>query len=338
MIELLPEINKEFILSKVTQEEIFEKYLGCKVVPGEKYRSPLRDDNHPTCSIKRLASGILWFKDWSGHFAGDCFSLVGKMYNCNYYIACKIIARDMNLVKGLTINTRKKPKQKIYEEKERAEIKVKWKQLSPDDEYYWRNHGITNNVLKYYNVSAVSYVWLDGRLVYMYSKKDPCYGYWFGKQDIKVYFPLREEFRFLGNSTKIQGYQQLPKTGDLLIITKSLKDVMFLYSIGIAAIAPQSETAVLQEDIINEFKNRFKKVICIYDFDLAGIRTANKMRKLYDIDIKFFTNGRFNTPDCLGKDVTDICKNISKEDAIMVTHSLLKSNTWYVEDLDICPF
>ena len=45
----------------------------------------------------------------------------------------------------------------------------------------------------------------------------------------------------------LQGAHQLPAEGELLVVTKSMKDVMCLYSLGITAIAPNSENLFLTE-------------------------------------------------------------------------------------------
>lgn len=39
----------------------------------------------------------------------------------------------------------------------------------------------------------------------------------------------------------------LPKSGDILVITKSMKDCMTLYSLGVPAIAPISENCFCQK-------------------------------------------------------------------------------------------
>jgi hypothetical protein len=69
---------------------------------------------------------------------------------------------------------------------------------------------------------------------------------------------------------------------DTLIITKSLKDVMVFYEfIGDRyVIAPHSETYILQRPS-KVFICQVHKIIIIYDFDLAGVTGANKLRKRF---------------------------------------------------------
>ena len=55
---------------------------------------------------------------------------------------------------------------------------------------------------------------------------------------------------------------QLPKDGgDLLIIQKSMKDVMCMYELGIIAIAPNSENLFLNDNQLEKVKNKFKRII-----------------------------------------------------------------------------
>ena len=97
MFDFSFELNKEFILSRLSQEEIFYRYLGFEVDYNDRFRSPLREDSNPTCTFRETPQGIIIFKDWAGHFSGNCFDIVMKMYSCSFWDACKIIANDFNL-------------------------------------------------------------------------------------------------------------------------------------------------------------------------------------------------------------------------------------------------
>jgi DNA primase len=73
----------------------------------------------------------------------------------------------------------------------------------------------------------------------------------------------------------------LPKTGDYLVVTKSLKDVMTLYSLGISAIAPISENCFLSESQYNRLKERFKYIILLYDNDRPGLRAMLSIKRKF---------------------------------------------------------
>lgn len=68
----------------------------------------------------------------------------------------------------------------------------------------------------------------------------------------------------------------LPESGDYVVITKSLKDVMVLYEFGIPAIAPISENCYLTEAQHAKLVRRFKHVVLLYDNDRAGKYNAIK--------------------------------------------------------------
>ena len=326
MFEVVPDINKRFILGRLSQEEILERYLGVEVTYTERFNSPLRKDDTPTCSFKKFDNGTVWFKDWSGHFQGDCFNVVSFLYTCNFYEACGIIARDFRLIEGNGQGSEftRKPKEHVENEsREVAQIQVQWGNYNQEDHDYWAQYGIMPETLHAYWVGVVKHGWLNGSLVYSKVQDDPCYGYFFEEGIYKLYFPNRTKVRFLGNHKGLQGYAQLPPKGELLVVTKSLKDVMFLYQMGIAAIAPPSESSILTEEQYEELSDRFDNIVSLYDFDLTGIRSANKMRKVYSIAPLFFTNGRFGTRDYGGKDATDIAFNLSRSKAETIIEELL---------------
>lgn len=301
------EINKNFILDRVSQEDIFSKYLGMTIDTKGLFKSPLRKDRNPTCSFNYNSKGMLYMKDWSGYFHGDCFNLVEFLYGCDYRKACEKIASDFNLTGKTTIL--KKITMPNYEEKVPSKIQVRCRDWNKKDEEYWGAYGISIALLYFYKIAPAKEVWVNGKLVYRNDLKNPAYIYYFGPGEYKVYFPLKKEYRFICNTSVLQGYSQLPETGELCIITKSLKDIAVLHNFDIPAVAPQGESIIPSQKIIDELKLRFKVIYSLYDFDLTGVRSANKMKKQYDVKPKFFTNGRFGTPDYGGKDVSDIYKN-----------------------------
>lgn len=307
------EINKEFVLSQVSQEEIFERYLVAVTYEG-RICSPLRTDKTATCGFKRLRNGVIMFRDFSGHFSGDCFNVVQHIYGCSFYEALSIISVDF----GLTAGESREPSGIVEwnSEKEYTHIDVKWRAFTKADMRYWELFGIERATLVKYMVGAVMYAWVNGNVIYHNKDNDPCYGYWFDGQ-YKLYMPKRKEYRFINNYLGLQGEAQLPLKGPLLVITKSMKDVMYLFQLGIAAIATSSESVILSHDKMLELKGRFDNIIIMFDFDLTGVRSTNAMRKLYDLPYVFITNGRFGTVDYGAKDITDVHK-IKRENVVKI--------------------
>ena len=288
---------------RLTQEEIFERYLNVPVDLRGLICSPLRSDKNPTCQFK-WRGGKLVFKDFSGHFNGDCFDLVKFMFRCNFHEALDRIAVDFKLTSKTVVKV--DYERLVQEEKTKTSIEVKWKGFDKDDLDYWYSQGATSTELQLFNVSPVEYVWVNGEIRYSFREIDRAYGYWFTIEDMKVYFPHRKDYRFLCNTNCIQGYDQLPNKGDVLIITKSLKDIMVLRRFGYYAIAYQSESQIPTQEQYDEFSSRFDVIYSFYDFDYAGVMSACKMRRKYHITPIFLTNGRFKSLNRKAKDISDL--------------------------------
>jgi hypothetical protein len=119
-------VTKELILSKVSEERLMEFYLGIPVKKG-LFKSPLRQDNHPTCAFYRNKNGDLIFKDFSGAFCGNFISVVMEKFQCSFAKALQIIGNDFGIIhnKNLVVN---KPKLEytgsVFKEQKSAIIQV----------------------------------------------------------------------------------------------------------------------------------------------------------------------------------------------------------------------
>ena len=90
------ELNKEIILAKVSEEEIFSFY-GIKIQKG-LFCSKIRTDRRPTCSIYRNKSGRLIVHDFGDGSYYDCFAYVQALFQVSYYTALRIIANDFGII------------------------------------------------------------------------------------------------------------------------------------------------------------------------------------------------------------------------------------------------
>lgn len=304
-----PKVTQDFILSKINQETIMQYYTGLDVNSKKLTLSPLRNDNKVTCGFYKSKSGILYLHDFATNEHINCFTLVSRLYNCNYYEALKIIAQDFGLIKGGRPKISNIKIISDIKETETSRIQVQIKDYTEEELNWWLSFGITKKLLKKYHVYSLQNVFLNGNLAASSTSKMPIYGYYFGKdknglEKWKIYFPLRTNYRFMNNLSKkvLQGYHQLPKEGDLLVITKSMKDVISLYGFGISAVSPNSETLFIDDKKLEEFKKRFKHILVIYDNDRAGKYNMSKIRKLYP-ELNYFI-----LPNTLAKDFTDSIK------------------------------
>lgn len=336
-LEYEPVITKKFLLERQSQETYMEYYLGIPVKKG-LFISPLRQDNSPTCSFYKNKSGELIFKDFSGQFYGNFINVVMHKYSCSYYMALQIIANDFGYIKHPKLKKNPKPiepSKTEFKDEGPARIQIEVKDYSEDELAWWGQYGIDKNILKKYSVYSCQTVFLNGDYLVGFTKNHPIYGYYKGKNSEgvelwRVYFPGRTSYKFLSNwkSYMLQGAKQLPKTGDLLVITKSMKDVMCLYSLGIPAIAPISENLFVTESQFEKLSERFKHIVVFYDNDLPGIHNMNKIRKKFKVECIWIPR------KYKAKDISDFYKMYGRERTIELINEyklwLNRKNSWII--------
>lgn len=304
--EFTPDITKEFLQSKYSDETYFEHYLGFPVTK-KLFTSVLRSDKKPTCSFYRNKNGDLIYKDFG---TGDGFNFIGlvmEMFNLNYYQAITKIASDFGLIKTNVVSVKaeiKESSSKILDTGP-TYIQVTTKPFSKEELDWWNKFGIEQELLDKYKVFSCEHVFINGRLSVSSTPNNYIFGYYFGTDNgrelWKIYMPLRKKFRFLNNISMdvLQGYEQLPESGPLLVITKSMKDSIVLNRLGIPAVAPNSEVLIISQEQMDEFHKRFKYIVFYWDRDYAGVTNLQKIRKTYP-ECAYFIN-----PKNTAKDLSD---------------------------------
>lgn len=143
----------------------------------------------------------------------------------------------------------------------------------------------------------------------------------------KVYRPYssnrEDKWRTNCTSVDLQGYEQLPAKGDLLIITKSLKDIMVLYKLGYNAVALQSENDNLRKDIYDDLANRFTKLIILFDNDKPGIEAGKKLSEKYNIEYVYLDSSYYNLYKV--KDISDYIAEFGVDKAREITQQLINN-------------
>tara|TARA_R110002050_G_scaffold155734_1_gene283683 strand:- start:13777 stop:14814 length:1038 start_codon:yes stop_codon:yes gene_type:complete len=312
-------ITKEFILKELDDYTIFRHYCG-EFEIHRAFISPLRKENSPSFGIFLGENNELCFNDFKLG-GGDFVKLVELLFGLTYFEALSKIAYDFNLendyaCKPLRINKGKKEIKRY--DKEEALSKVSKFRLGKKarswkiaDFKFWKQFGITYVTLKKFNVQPVEYLFINDKII-----STDKYAYCFIEQKdnaetYKIYQPLNKDFKWINNHNDSvwQGWTQLPKTGETLIITKSLKDVMSIYECtGIPAISLQAENVKPKEKIIEELKSRFENIYILYDNDFDsevnwGRQFSTKLAaklNLPRIEIKSILNS---------KDFSDLVKN-----------------------------
>ena len=285
-------LNKEMVLSLITEYDIFKFYCHPFVDIGVKFCSELRKDSTPTCSIIPW-NGKLLYKDFGNpDDTHDCFSYIQKKYNLTFSEVLKVIDADFGLGLGSSSSSRNQialtyGKQIVTTKKETV-IKIRRREWSKKDEEFWGQFGISKELAIKFGVSPIDYFWINE---FRYKASDLAYAYRFEDGRYKIYQPLDPaDTKWFSNTkvTDIQGYNCLPEKGEFVFLASSLKDVMTLAGLGYSAIALQGEMLMPSTELIEELKGRFSEVIVLYDNDYnkednPGQRMANKICNEYNL-------------------------------------------------------
>lgn len=316
VIKFTAELTKEYILQRVSEEEIFEAY-GAKVV-DYPFCSPFRRDINPTCRFyRRRRDNRLILRDMAGYFWGDCFDLVAFVTPgiINYYKALKDIAARFKLQEGPTSIIRIPQTPRVNIQQVECEIRVTRMEWTERHLEYWKQYHVQKSTLERFKVAPLELAWLNGQQIYSWhAKNEPAYVYYFGGYDYKLYFPTRERgsIRFMHNNPNIlQGYEQLPVSGRGCVITKSLKDVICLAEYDVPAVAPMSEMQILSEVSFEELSSRFDKLFCLYDVDNPYSIASMKAMRNMGIQPLFFKRSQ-------PKDFSDFIKEFGRQNGYVL--------------------
>lgn len=299
-------ITLDWILSKVTEYDIYAKYIGQFKV-GMIYNSPFRKDKNPSFGIyysKRTKQ--LLFKD---HGTGECGNVIKFVSLFTGKTEYNDILSDIVDKLNITNNT-KLVSSKQYIQPTETVIGVVRQEFTDVDINYWKQFNISINTLKKFNVNSIKYYLCNGIVKGTYKRENPMYAYKV-YNNFKIYRPLADKYtKWRNNLTDydIQGYEQLPQKGDILFITKSMKDVMCLHEMGYPAVSPSSESTFLPKDVLEQLKTRFKRIIILFDRDAAGVKRSRKLSRETGLKAMFI-NKKFKA-----KDVSDAVKANSFEE------------------------
>lgn len=290
-------ITFEQILNIVSEYDIYERYLG-KFKVGLIYNSPFRDDKNPSFGVYKGRKGNLMFKDHGNGICGDVIKFVGTLFGIdNYQEILGKIYEDLVLTKKARPRTKRKTTTQ-YETSTETIIGVVKQDFTPTDVAFWKQFDISVDTLLKFNVSSIRYYLCNGVVKAIYKLDNPMFAYQVYDK-FKIYRPYGDKFtKWRNNLTEydIQGYEQLPPKGDILFITKSLKDVMTLYEMGIPSISPSSESTFIPEKALNEVKKRFKRIIILFDRDTAGVRQSRLESLKWGLEA-MFVHKRYKAKD-----------------------------------------
>lgn len=329
MFEVKEDLTIDNILSKLNDYSIFKAYCRNFKDINQPFISEFRQEEIPSCRII-YSKGKLWYKDFGEtDKAMDCFSYVMKKYNCSFRQALGIINLDFNL--GLKSYEEIRPSLNLVglpdivklEEKRDTIIKVERRRWAKHDVEFWNGKfKIEKSTLDLYRVFPIKYYIINDKFI---ATDKHCYAYFVTREDginyYKIYSPY-SQYKWISNckSHHYQGYDQLPWLGDILIVTKSLKDVMELYQFGYNSIAPASESQLIGNDFFELLSHRFKRIIMFFDNDGAGIKGAKRNCELHNLSSIMLPIEEGE------KDISDYIKTYGVEKAKLTLNKLINGS------------
>lgn len=313
------ELTKDYILSKLTEEAIFCKYLEISSVDLTKhYCNVLRQDDLPKCSFYvRDTDNRLIFNDFAWK-QFDCFDVVKQKYNVTFFKALEIIANDFDLLENVI--PYEHSNKTILTVKAKYSIRIKRKKFNKWDLAFWNIGGlnISYETLQYYKIFSIECFWeyVDNEQRFFDNLKQ-VFAYHFPDEydDYKyqIYSPnkRKDQRRFINPSgIKYGDLEYLDTKQDYVIITKSKKDAFYQKIFGLNSCFIIHEKIKPQDIIPHMFTLMGKKVkiFTLFDNDWTGKRQSILYKQSGCIPLLF--------PQQEGKDFTEFLTKFGKETVV----------------------
>ena len=312
--------TKNLILdgSKVPSTWVFEFYLDLpERLNGQNVQ--IKSVFHPSERTPSMwvfvDKGQYKFKDFSTGKGGNKIDLIKELFSIDYSKAIFKIGQDYNKFiteKGEYSQSTIKPEAKYKVDG----IKIRdWNEY---DKRFWLQFNIGEDILNKYNVKPLEFYHMVKEDNKITIKQPYIYAYLTKNEVYKIYQPRNKKFKFIKVKPHLQGLDQLEYNQPYLIICSSLKDAMCLKQFGynVEVIAPDSENTIIKPYIIENLKKKYKKVVTLFDNDVAGHNAVTKHQQLYDITGTWLDSS---------KDIADLVKEKGFADAHKEIKVKLKS-------------
>ena len=319
-------LSPEEILEEVSQEDIFSIFIKKEIIidkNGATYVAPYRNDENPDCYFEEY-EGKLFFVDFADiPQSKNCFTFISKCTGLNYSDSLQFIIKHFNLGKG---NSPKRNKT-VLKENEVVEVKkIKRertityvpRQFNGKDKKFWSQYEISSKELIEDGVIPVDLYKSTSRkgVPFVIRPFDIVYAYTdFEDGKVKIYRPYgNKEEKWFTNCTQndIGCINNLPISGDTLIISKSYKDCRVLRNQRLNSIWFQNEGMIPNPTLLKQLCKRFDNIIIWFDNDEAGMRASKivashinslfpKKARIIHLDIELLQEGIKDPSDLISK-------------------------------------
>jgi len=290
------------LLDLIGDYQVFEYYLKQDI--RKKFFSPFRNEQHPSCAVKRMGDRLIMTDFGTGeHFTA--ITLVARLHNVSYQKAIQIIASDFHITSVIIskANIQKASKKSKEIERKHTILRTHRIKMTEEAKKYWYQYGITIPTLKRFNVYQIDHYFFGE---YNISLKDTlAFEYFFSYKYRKLlmpYHPPEDKWKSNLPSHFIEGLHKLDHLSNVLFLTKAYKDVMVFYEMGYNAIAPAAESNTVNcftKEIIQNLYEQYDELIVLMDNDPAGEKAAEYLKDTYNLPCFFLSEA---------KDISDLVK------------------------------
>lgn len=320
------------ILSKVTEFDILSHYFGINSIPCV-INSPLRADKSPSFGVYTINGKKMYWRDLANGEGGGTWDLLGRYWGLSYYNTLLKLREEVSNITsrvGEVVVARQSEKKRIL--KEGTSLEVKIREFKEHDLMYWESYGISLPWLKYAEIYPISHIIITkgGKSRLMGAEK---YAYVYierkdSRVTYKIYQPFSDRWKWINNhdSSVWDLWSKIPQTGDNLIITSSRKDALCIWeNCNIPSVSLQAESYLPKPHIIQELKNRYKKIWVLYDNDFKS--DVNHGRELGSLMAITFNLMQIEIPQIFeSKDTSDLANKHGRSVVKQVIHSLINGD------------
>jgi hypothetical protein len=291
-------VSRKSILHSIDDYSIYSYYIGQELELRTKYSSPLRHgDEDPSFSLyySKHFENVIMYKDSALNKFGTVFDFLSEFLKIPIRDVLLQINSDFGLGLGGEDVGEFKPHLVKTKPIKKHPTKIEISKQEPTKEFkrYWDKLEITNNTLNKFYCRCVRVMHYKSDITTTVVPRILTISYEI-LGTYKIYQPFADKkFKFRNNFLDIyvEGALQLTFTTDFCIITKSTKEIMFMFEhFGWESVAGKSETTMVSDHfMMNILKVNYKKVFVWLDNDTAGKVAQAKYLEQYDwlIPIEF---------------------------------------------------
>ena len=329
-----PAIDKDSVLSQVSDIELLIKYFPQVTEVPMVISSPLRRDVHPSFRVYSPdGTRIRWYDYVTGE-SGGIIDLLQRTLSVTFNELLTIIKKDTTYAGRLAINQSSTKKVRINSTDTSCQVRSQMRKWEEYDFQYWESYGVPRRWLLYSDIYPISHIFIIGNTGYVKTVKADKYAYTFierkdGVCSEKVYQPFNKngmKWRSGHDSSVWDLWTKLPPRGEKCIITSSRKDALCVWAnSGIPSVSLQGEAVGVKPQVMNELKSRFKEIYVLYDNDFKGEQNYGRIdgRKLAEQ----FDIIQIEIPDMyMCKDISDLYKKYGKSTVVKVLKQLCNIN------------